>query len=68
LGILSWGNGIENDILANSRKPHTSYYTKSMQHHGEDGGVTLDVGLSLRLLEEAGLIARRGVFTRVIKG
>lgn len=55
LGILNWGRGFENYLLVDAVKQHTAYYLKSMRRRGETGEHELDVGLTLALLEEAGL-------------
>lgn len=57
LAILNWGRGFENCLLIDAVKQHTSYYIKSMQRRGEAGEHVLDVGRTLQLLEQAGLIA-----------
>lgn len=56
LGILNWGRGYENCLLIDAVKQHTAYYLKSMRRRGEAAEHELDVGLTLRLLEEAGLL------------
>lgn len=60
LSILNWGRGLENFLLTDAIKPHRCHYVKSIERYGSDGGEhVLDVGLTLRLLEEAGLIPSR---------
>jgi capsular polysaccharide biosynthesis protein len=56
LAILNWGRGFEHYLLVDGVKRHTSYYLKSMQRRGEAGEHILDVGRTLQLLEEAGLV------------
>jgi capsular polysaccharide biosynthesis protein len=56
LATLNWGRGFENYLLVDAVKQHPSYYLKSMQRRGEAGEYVLDVGYSLHLLEEAGLL------------
>lgn len=57
LAFLSWGKGNENDWLIDAIKPHTSHYIKSLQLHETDGRLIMDVGLTLSVLKDAGLIA-----------
>lgn len=59
LGILNWGRGFENYLLVDAVKQHTSYYLKSIERRGEAGEHVLDVGRTLQLLEDAGLIAEK---------
>lgn len=57
LATLNWGRGFEHYLLVDGVKKHTSYYLKSMQRRGEAGEHILDVGRTLQLLNEAGLVA-----------
>ncbi|MBA3576599.1 MAG: glycosyltransferase family 61 protein [Sphingomonas sp.] len=59
LAILNWGRGFEHYLLVDGVKRHRSYYIKSMQRHGEAGEYVMDVGRTLQLLEQAGLLAAR---------
>ena len=59
LAILNWGRGFEHYLLVDGVKRHTSYYLKSMQRRGAAGEHILDVGRTLQLLDEAGLIPAR---------
>jgi capsular polysaccharide biosynthesis protein len=57
LAVLNWGRGFEHYLLVDGVKQHTAYYLKSMQRRGEAGEHILDVGRTLQLLDEAGLVA-----------
>jgi capsular polysaccharide biosynthesis protein len=59
LAVLNWGRGFEHYLLVDGLKRHTSYYLKSMQRRGEAGEHILDVGRTLQLLDEAGLLAAK---------
>jgi capsular polysaccharide biosynthesis protein len=56
LGIVNWGRGFENYLLVDAVKRHTSYYLKGINRPKEGGELVLDVGRTLQLLGEAGLI------------
>lgn len=56
LAVLNWGRGLENYLLVDAVKQHSSYYIKSIQRRGAEQPI-LDTGLTLRLLEDAGLVA-----------
>lgn len=56
LAILNWGRGFEHYLLVDAVKRHSSHYLKSMMRHEDGGAYDVDVPLSLRLLEEAGLV------------
>ncbi|QIK79008.1 glycosyltransferase family 61 protein [Sphingomonas piscis] len=57
LAILNWGRGFENCLLVDSLKQHKSAYLKSIGTPGDDGEHPLDVGLTIRLMEQAGLVS-----------
>lgn len=59
LGMLTWARGTENYLLVDAVKQHSSHYLKSMVFDAERRDFVLDVERSLRLLEEAKLIATR---------
>ncbi|QIK79666.1 glycosyltransferase family 61 protein [Sphingomonas piscis] len=59
IAVITWGRGFENCLLIDSLKEHRSFYIKSIGGPNEEREHSLDVALTIRLLEQAGLVSTR---------